>query len=234
MLVNDSILLVFAVGVEEAPVSATLQLTSISTSNGRKYFIDLKRFDDQSELKIEKTTLKSRYFIAVVPPDDIRKEVTDIKQYVSEEYSSHHALKSPPHITLHMPFSWKDDKREKLDSRLEILASQSQEFSMDLHDFDCFRPRVIFINSLSNGKLEDLHEATRQKMKSLNILNSGYKDRSFHPHMTIAFRDLSKPTFEKAWAEFKGRQFRRSFEVKSICLLRHDGKIWQIEREFYF
>ena len=59
------------------------------------------------------------YFIALVPPEPIFTEVEELKNYFSQHFESSAALKSPPHITLHMPFRLKDDKEILLVEHLE-------------------------------------------------------------------------------------------------------------------
>ena len=56
----------------------------------------------------------------------------------------------------------------------------------------------------------------------------------FHPHMTIATRDLTGEAFHKAWPQYKKREFQAKFHVHSIFLLKHNGKTWDIFREFGF
>ena len=46
----------------------------------------------------------SRFFIAILPPETIQREITDFKEEIARDFKSSHALKSPPHITLLMPF----------------------------------------------------------------------------------------------------------------------------------
>ena len=47
--------------------------------------------------------MKELYFIAVVLPLYIRKEVYNFKKIMAERYYARHAFKCPTHITLHMP-----------------------------------------------------------------------------------------------------------------------------------
>ncbi|MDE5096246.1 MAG: 2'-5' RNA ligase family protein, partial [Trichodesmium sp. St11_bin5] len=49
---------------------------------------------------------KCLLFVALVPPENIQNQVTEIKEYFSRNYNSSHALKSVPHITLQPPFKW--------------------------------------------------------------------------------------------------------------------------------
>jgi 2'-5' RNA ligase len=68
----------------------------------------------------------------------------------------------------------------------------------------------------------------------MSIHNANYKKRPFKPHLTIAFRDLKKSQFPKAWEFYKHRPFKSACEIDGISLLKHDGKQWQSEREFKF
>ncbi|MBK5277935.1 MAG: 2'-5' RNA ligase family protein, partial [Bacteroidia bacterium] len=68
----------------------------------------------------------------------------------------------------------------------------------------------------------------------LNIFNAQYKDMPFHPHLTLAFRDLKKPMFEKAWEEFKSKEYSESFAAKHFTLLKHNGKVWESLKDFEF
>ena len=44
------------------------------------------------------------YFIALIPHTGLREEIREIKERMRDEYGAGHALKSPAHITLQMPF----------------------------------------------------------------------------------------------------------------------------------
>jgi len=178
--------------------------------------------------------LEALYFIAVVPPEDIREKVKDIKEYFSENYNSSHALRSPAHITLHMPFKWKEKKLDLLVNELTASVREKRSFKIKLSGFDSFSPRVIFIDVEENEDLLQLKKSVEQAMKRLHILNSDYKAKPFHPHMTVAFRDLRKAQFSEAWKEFENKEFEEEFEVDSFVLLKHNGKIWEIFKQFDF
>lgn len=177
----------------------------------------------------------SLYFIAILPDLIFQDEVMKIKEYIREKYGSGHALRSPAHITLHMPFKWRDDRIEKLNSVLKVFAEGRPGFNVDLKNFDAFAPRVIFINVEHNQSLDDLHrDLSKTAREQLNLQNAQYKQRGFHPHMTVAFRDLNKTIFKKAWEEFQFKELEYSFQASSITLLKHNGKIWEVFEEFRF
>ncbi|WP_370088602.1 RNA 2',3'-cyclic phosphodiesterase [Ekhidna sp.] len=172
---------------------------------------------------------ESLYFIALVPPPEIQEEITKLKQEVAEKYESRHALKSPPHITLHMPFKWKDKRDEELVAVMEELNSDFDPFEVQLKDFNFFEPRVVFLDVVENEKLNQLQkEVVDVCRKQLKLDNANYKNRPFHPHVTIAFRDLKKRMFYEAKKEFEFLEVSFNFHVKKISLLKHDGTKWNV------
>src|SRR5258708_485210 len=88
----------------------------------------------------------NRYFIAIVPPSPVFEEVVALKNYFKEKYNSRAALNSPPHITMHMPFLWKEKKEGFLISSLQVFAADQKPATIELSNFTSFPPRVIFIN----------------------------------------------------------------------------------------
>jgi 2'-5' RNA ligase len=175
----------------------------------------------------------AKYFIAIIPPEPVYAEALACKQQFQTHFNSKAALKSPPHITLHMPFLWKTKKEEKLIEKLTSFAKDAPSFQIGLNGFGAFAPRVIFIQVNTNPYLVSLQSALhRFCKKELQLFNSEYKDLPFHPHLTVAFRDLKKDQFAKAWSEFEKKPFAYTFQCSSITLLKHDGKMWQAFHHF--
>lgn len=173
------------------------------------------------------------YFIALVPPEPIYGEALEWRKQFAEEYHSKAALRSPPHITLHMPFKWKEDQEDRIFEVLRPVASMQPAFDVSLQGFGAFKPRVIFIHVQESNGLSGLHDALKKQMKqSLNIFNAEYKDKGFHPHLTLAFRDLKKQMFFEAWKKFEKKEYEASFMVKELTLLKHNGKSWDIYKNF--
>ena len=170
------------------------------------------------------------YFIAIVPEEPVFSEVKAFKSEFKDRYNSKAALRSPPHITLHMPFKWNEEKEERLIKPLKQLAVEYQPFSLLLNDFGAFPPRVIYVNVDESKELDALQKDVKKLAKTSWHIHppKGGLDRPFRPHMTIAFRDLKKSSFHEAWPEFKERKYSTTFEVKDICLLKHNGKSWDV------
>jgi len=177
----------------------------------------------------------SLYFIALIPPSPFLEEAQTLKEYFRDQYHSKASLNSPPHITLHMPFQWKETKEEKLVKALSTFSSGKKNFSISFNDFSCFAPRVIYIDIKPSELLTTLQQELYRFCKvELNLFNAQYRDLPFHPHLTLAFRDLKKDQFLKAWQEFKERKFSGEFAIDKITLLKHDGKHWKSFQDFNF
>lgn len=169
------------------------------------------------------------YFIAIIPPEPIYGDALALKHHFKDHYSSKAALNSPPHITLHMPFKWKESKEAALIADLEEFSARQKSFELSLNNFSSFEPRVILIDVIKDDSLAKLQKDIKRFCKmELNLFNADYKEYAYHPHLTLAFRDLKKPQFYKAWEDFKQKKFEVTFDVDSIALLKHDGKEWKV------
>ncbi len=170
----------------------------------------------------------------MIPGEKIREEVRGLKEEFKERYGSKHALKSPAHITLQRPFRRAGNEEEKIVKTLEEFSQDQEQFEVELSGFDCFEPRVIFIKVNDHKKIQNLHLRLNQVLlKDLNFAEKEINTK-IHPHITIATRDLDKIKFYRALDEFKDKEFEADFKVKSLFLLKHNGKFWDIYKEFSF
>ena len=175
---------------------------------------------------------KAKYFLALVIPEPVQTRAMQIKQYVADHFKSKGALRSPAHITLHMPFEWKEEKEALLIEKLKQFTF-SKPITIELNNFACFEPRVVFIDVLQNETLSELQKDLVKYAKlNLQLFNQANDMRGFHPHVTIAFRDLKKPTFLQTWEHFKIQPFSASFSVKSFHLLKQSNNKWETYCEF--
>jgi 2'-5' RNA ligase len=178
------------------------------------------------------TKKPKQYFLAVVPPDPVYAEAWKLKEYFREKYNSKASLNSPPHITLHMPFQWREEKEKDLVNIVSRFKSDVMPFTLKLSNFGSFPPRVIFIDVVPNEDLNRLQkDLLRFCKRELNLFNADYKNQPFHPHLTLAFRDLKKSMYAEAWQEFSTKTFNGEFFVDKFQLLKHNGKTWQTFHE---
>ena len=175
-----------------------------------------------------------KYFIAIVPPEPTLSNLTSIKTELFENYGSKGALRSPAHITLHMPFGWDDEKEEKLTMNLQSFQF-NQSVEIELKNYSCFEPRVIFISVSENEQLNNLQKKLVQHCKkNLQLFNQADDMRGFYPHVTVAFRDLKKPTFYNIWEEYENKSFQAQFTCHHICLMKQINDKWEVYKKIEF
>ena len=176
---------------------------------------------------------KSKYFIAIIPPEEVLSATEKIKDEFAIRFRSHKARNAPAHITIHMPFEYRDDHIERIFEGLIKKCLKINSFEIELENYDCFPPRVIFVNVKENALLRDFHYQINDYLrKHFHLLSPDRKDGGFHPHLTVAFRDIKKDAFYQAWNEFQYRKFYRKFECNKLSLLKHNGKNWEVLKEF--
>ncbi|WKK78842.1 2'-5' RNA ligase family protein [Marivirga arenosa] len=177
---------------------------------------------------------KQLYFIGICPPHPLEQDIHRIKEEFYQKYGIKGAFRSKAHITLQMPFHLADKKVTPLIKELEETLHFQKNFLVEIRNFNVFEPRVIYIDVMRNKKLEALQQMIEKFMKQYQVFNGTHKNRGFNPHITIAFRDLKKPTFYKIWNEVKDRKFQESFEVDSITVFKHNGNDWDNYKELKF
>ena len=176
-----------------------------------------------------------KYFIAIIPPEPFYSYCNELKNYFAQNYNSKGALNSPPHCTLYMPFEWREDREELLFDSLNKITLNQTEFILPINGFGFFEPRVVFINPHATNEILNLQKEVALSLKKiLNADTSTYKQHGYHPHFTIAFRDLKKLLFPKAMEEFKEKKYETSLEISSISLLKHNQKNWEEYKRFTF
>ncbi|MDB9313378.1 2'-5' RNA ligase family protein [Spirulina sp. CS-785/01] len=178
---------------------------------------------------------KPRFFIALLPPPNLQKEINQIKQHFADHYNSKKAFNAPSHITIFPPFLWPEEDTPRLETHLEQFAQNTPQLPIILSGFGAFKPRVIFIHPEKTPELVTLHQHLNDYLQThLSLQDEKAKTRPFAPHITVAFRDLSKSNFKAAWPHFKDQSFDHQFTVSQLTLLRHNGRHWEIYHNLPF
>ncbi|MCX6292080.1 MAG: 2'-5' RNA ligase family protein [Bacteroidetes bacterium] len=180
---------------------------------------------------------KRLYFIALLPPPELSKKITGIKREFASKYHCQHALKILPHITLQAPFMRQEESEVELFLSLQQFFRTTHPFEISLKNYGCFNKksnRVLFINVQENSLLKAMQNSLITHLKNELKFSEREITSHFHPHVTIAFRDLLNEEFEKAWPVYREKFLEDNFEVLSAFLLRHNFFQWEVIGEFPF
>lgn len=172
------------------------------------------------------------YFIAILPPENIRLEVEKMKIEIKQKFNIKHALKLPAHFTLQIPFRRDENEEDLLLKNLQKFSEKQRSFQARLKDFDHFSNRVIFIPVEEPLPFKRLHKALQKMLLKIHDFAENEIALKIHPHITLATRDLNRRDFSKVWDHFRDRNYSAQFEAKDLVLFKHNGKTWDIYRKF--
>lgn len=168
------------------------------------------------------------YFAAVVLPEELNQKVLKYKNYMHERYECKVGLKSPAHITIIAPFWYEEEKEKDLVDIVENISEDLRSFLISTNHFSAFKPKTIFIALKENEHLNNLKRKADEVI--LQHPEAGIKpeERPFHPHITIATRDLFKKDFHDAWPHFAEKEFMEHWVAEGLSLLKHNKKNWDV------
>lgn len=175
----------------------------------------------------------SLYLTAVLPPQDLAAEIDEIRKEISEKHQVFAALKPPVHITLYRPVDLHPDREDHLIQLLRPVCFRHKPFVQQLQNFDSFNNKTLFIQAEKSSELSALR-ADISGIFSKNKIDrkEGKEQERFHPHITIAYRDVQRDVFRNLWEEFRNRKFKRNYLTDHFTLLKHDGKRWNTLQDF--
>ncbi|GAA4343478.1 2'-5' RNA ligase family protein [Flaviaesturariibacter amylovorans] len=168
------------------------------------------------------------YFTALVLPAGLNERILPLKRRMQERYGCKVGLKSPAHITLLPPFWMHPSLEPELRADLDAFADTQSPFPVHTNHFSAFRPRTIFIDVVVDAALAALKVANDAWFGGRPQYGLKTDRRPFHPHITIATRDLRKSAFFECWPEFEAESFSATWIADDIGLLHHNGRHWDV------
>ncbi|MEX2567238.1 MAG: 2'-5' RNA ligase family protein [Cyclobacteriaceae bacterium] len=169
-----------------------------------------------------------KYFIGIVPKGEVGTVTHLIKQDLKENFGLKYALKSPPHVTLKMPFLFNEKKEGLLVQKLNSFFAREKGFELKFKGFQTFGKRVIYIGVRYPSELLEMQIRLAQFCKGKLGQTLELSDTNFKPHMTIAFKDLKKSEFEKYLEFLQKYEMDYRTIVSEISILKKEQFRWKI------
>jgi 2'-5' RNA ligase len=168
------------------------------------------------------------YFAALLLPADAASRINEVKDYFAERYGWKVALRSPAHITLIPPFRMHPSMEEEWCTAMDALCIQLQTISIDAKGWGHFGKRTLFLEPQLTPGLSALKKAADNFVRAHPQFGASVDDRRFHPHVTVANRDIGPGEFAEALAWLETQSFPRSWEAAGITTLRYGQKKWDV------
>ena len=171
------------------------------------------------------------YFVAILCPEQLDRKIFQLKQWMKERFGCIVAMKSPAHIALVPPFWFETEKEVWLVQTLNSFKTDLDQLEIQLNGFSHFGKRILFAQIAKNTGLEELKKQVGNHFTSTFADSIKQDDRPFHPHVTIATRDMKPSHFAEAWEYFRDKQFTEIFSSKTISLLKLSPVKWNLFAE---
>ena len=167
------------------------------------------------------------YFIAIAPQQELSEKIRSISKDFAERFESVKAFNNFPHITIIPPFKFPEEKEDLLLNNFSYIKLDESAFELELNSFQTFANRrnpVIYIHPEYSEPLKRLYN-------ELNEFFYFTPYKNFHPHITVAYRDLTPENFEKAWEEYQHKPFNEKFVVNTVGIYKFTNNKWKLMRE---
>jgi 2'-5' RNA ligase len=171
--------------------------------------------------------------IAVMPPEPVFSDIIRKQQFIADSWGPKHALRTPPHITLVPPILLSSAEAGWLYGMAEALSAMYSPFTLTLKDYGSFKPRVVFVNLVYSPELKDLQETWQEAVRSrMPAVLDKYPERPFHPHLTLAHKDVTRGQFEPIWKFYESKHYDANIQINEFCMLQHEEDGWAVERRY--
>lgn len=154
------------------------------------------------------------YLLIISPSEEISRYGWRLKRIFANRYGCTTALRSP-HITMG---NWRhsDHDEARIIGNITRFAETVNPFLAQFDGLGNFAPKTIFVDVFNKEPFarisKGLKESTQHLLKKYVVFPG-------IAHLTIA-RSMNPDQFELAWSEWKNEEFKGSFEVKEMLLLR--------------
>ena len=96
---------------------------------------------------------------------------------------------------------------DDLVNSIKAFSITKNKFEITFKDFASFKPKVIFVDVVKSEMLNDLYQSLADFIFTQNKFPIKKEYWSFHPHVTLATRDLYKKAFQEAWEIFSKKKY---------------------------
>jgi 2'-5' RNA ligase len=171
--------------------------------------------------------------LALMPPEELARDIERIRFDFSQKYKAVAALKPPVHITLVPPYKAAANTEAAIVDALEAWAPLQIPFPVTIQNYNTFRNNgVIYLDVAANELLQLFQKDIVTKFRQVMHIPGIKTGKSYHPHITIGYRDIPPEVFDTAADEYLAKKFFSVFVANSFYLWKHDTKRWQVLHSF--
>ncbi len=175
-----------------------------------------------------------KYFVGLLPPAPLEAQFKTVKQGFADHFQVKYTLQAPTHLTLKMPFRYKEAKEKELEARLTTVLEGQSSFLLHLTGIGHFGKRNIHQQVAPSDSLISLQATLRSFCKKSLHLVEELSDRNLQPHLTLAYKDLKPANFAEVLAFASKNAVQGEFLVENAYLMKKVDNRWQVVAPLIF
>src|SRR6185503_5689834 len=175
--------------------------------------------------------MKQLYFLAILPPSEISRQIDSFRKKILPHVKPKEEHKKFPHVTLQHTFRREPEIEKVFEEKLSVLARGIDPFSVSTNGIGHFDKSVIYISVMPNPDLETLYGNVREFLLKEMQFREEETAKEYKPHITLE-KKLSKPEFSEHWENIKLMSLPLTFPVRSLSLMKHNGRSWDELKRF--
>ncbi|MBS1641765.1 MAG: 2'-5' RNA ligase family protein [Bacteroidetes bacterium] len=172
------------------------------------------------------------YLLIISPSEDVQQKITEIKKQFSIEVDCPAALHGKPQITL-LRFLQMEMMERKIITKMKLLIEAASSFQITIDGFGSFPSHTIYANIITKNNIINMVKFLKplQPLVKLDKWNKGHFITE--PHITIA-KKLLPFQYEKGWNKYMHENFKASFMVNKVLLLKRqiNNKNFSVVKQF--
>lgn len=171
-----------------------------------------------------------RFFVAVMADESLAARIETFRAWARETLGCRSGQRTPPHVTLVPPFALPPGSLDGLVSVLTAAALAAVPFVARVEGFNSFGERTLFARVVPGpdwDSLRDVVYGVASSQRPVLAARFPHPRVPFHPHLTIANRDIPPGSARAALSELRARGFSAEMPVDHIALLQFEGGAWR-------
>ncbi len=124
------------------------------------------------------------------------------------------------------PFKTEENTERLLLNFVETYNFVIIPFNIQLNGFNHFGNRVLYVDVMPSVSLSDMEKDINIQFGKEFPLIIFRNKQAFHPHVTIATRDISEHKFNVVWHYFLQHMIDAKNDCKELSLMKLDKEVW--------
>lgn len=166
-----------------------------------------------------------KFWVGFVLPKRLFNEIVEVQKEISIKCDTYRSVSSKigPHFTIIFQPRIKKDNISEIEEAVKQVSKEIKPFKVEALGIARFyKTKTVYMKILKSKTLNIVHRKLSYKLRKYGKIRL---HRTFTPHVTIAYNDITDENLSKAFAELKKRKFHYRFVFDKIYLAKGKDRV---------